>query len=146
MTPRTLDVGSVGGKLRAMRRLLDEVVRFGPVDADRFAADYGVQLIVERIVSQLVDLAASVNAHLAAVLSGSAPRDVRSSFAVAAGVGVITADLAAELAPSAGLRDVLVHAYLEVDLEVLAASVPLERERYGEYVRQVAGWLADHPG
>ena len=32
-----------------------------PVDVDRFAREFGTQLIVERIVSQLVDLAAGIN-------------------------------------------------------------------------------------
>ena len=57
MTPRRLDVGALGAKLRAMRRLLDELDRIGAVDVDRFARDFRTQLVVDRIVSQLVDLA-----------------------------------------------------------------------------------------
>ena len=37
MTPRRLDVGTLGAKLRAMRRLLDELEGLGPVDTERFA-------------------------------------------------------------------------------------------------------------
>ena len=63
-----------------MRRLLDELHRLGAIDADRFAREFGTQLIVERVVSQLVDLAAGVNAHVV-VESGGGPADVRRSFA-----------------------------------------------------------------
>lgn len=143
MTPRRLDTAAATGKLRAMRRLLDELDRLGLVDADRFARDYAIQLIVERIVSQLVDLAASVNSHILAVETGAPPPDVRRSFGAVASVGVISEELASALAPSAGLRNVLVHAYVDLDVALLVAAVPLATEQYGEYVRQVARWLAD---
>lgn len=146
MNPRRLDVAALGGRLRAMRRLLDELERLGPVDAARFAQDYSAQLIVERIVSQLVDLAAAVNAHAAAAVTGSAPGDVRTSFAAASTAGVIDGSLADALAPSAGLRNVLVHAYIDLDVSRLVAAVPLAREQYGEYVRQVARWLTERDG
>lgn len=128
-----------------MRRLLDELERLGPVDADRFARDYAAQLLVERIVSQLVDLAAGVNAHVAAAGSGEAPPDARRSFVAVAALGMIDPALAERLGPSAGLRNVLVHAYVDLDLSRLVAAVPLAAEEYGEYVRQVARWLADRP-
>lgn len=110
MTPRRLDEESVGLKLRAMRRLLDELERLGAVDAARLAGEFGTQLIVERVVSQLVDLAAGINAHVCR------------------------------------LRNVLVHAYVDLDVDRLVAAVPLAVEQYGEYVRQVARWLADRTG
>ena len=47
------------------------------------------------------------------------------------------------LAPSAGLRNVLVHAYLDLDVDRLAVAVPLATEQNSEYVRQVARWVAD---
>jgi uncharacterized protein YutE (UPF0331/DUF86 family) len=42
---------------------------------------------------------------------------------------------------SVGMRNVLVHNYLDVDQELVAAAVPLAVEQYGEYVRQVANFL-----
>ncbi len=146
MTPRRLDPEVIAGKLRAMRRLLRELDRLGRVDADRFAREYATQLVVERIVSQLVDLAASVNAHVVAVEAGVPPPDIRRSFSAVAALGVIDEDLAARLAPSAGLRNVLVHAYVDLDVERLVAAVPLAAEQYGEYVREVARWVADRAG
>jgi uncharacterized protein YutE (UPF0331/DUF86 family) len=54
--------------------------------------------------------------------------------------------LAVRLAPSAGLRNVLVHAYVDLDVGLLVAAVPLASKQYGEYVRQVARWVADRNG
>ena len=145
MTPRRLDVGTLGAKLRAMRRLLDELDRIGAVDVDRFARDFSTQLVVERIVSQLVDLAAGINTHVLTTETGESP-DLRRSFTAVADTGLIDHDLAQRLAPSAGLRNVLVHAYVDLDLARLVAAVPLASEQYAEYVRQVARWVADRNG
>jgi len=129
-----------------MRRLLDELDRLGTIDADRFAREFATQLVVERIVSQLVDLAAGINAHVVTVEVGESPPDVRRSFDAVADLGLIDRDLAERLGPSAGLRNVLVHAYVDLDVGLLVAAVPLATEQYGEYVRQVAGWAADRNG
>jgi uncharacterized protein YutE (UPF0331/DUF86 family) len=80
------------------------------------------------------------------VQTGAPPSDVRSSFTAASAAGLIDDDLAQRLAPSAGLRNVLVHAYVDLDLALLVAAVPLARDQYGEYVRQVARWVADRSG
>jgi len=146
VTPRRLDEVVVTAKLRMMRRLLDELEHLGPVDAERFVREFGTQLIVERIVSQLVDLAAGINAHVVAVQTGAPPPDVQSSFTAASDTGLIDHDLAQRLAPSAGLRNVLVHAYINLDVARLVAAVPLASEQYAEYVRQAARWVADRSG
>lgn len=143
MTPRKLDDESILAKLRMMRRLLDKLVELGPVSIDRFAADFGAQLIAERIISQLVDLAAAINTHIAAVELNEAPHDLARSFESAAKAGLIDEDLAERLAPSTGLRNVLVHAYLDLDMNRFVGSVPEAIEQYGEYVRQVARWLRE---
>jgi len=129
-----------------MRRLLDELDRLGPVDANRFDREFASQLVVERIVSALVDLAAGINTHIVTVELGESPPDVQRSFYAVADLGVLDRGLAQRLAPSAGLRNVLVHAYVDLDLARLVAAVPLATEQYGEYVRQVARWVADRKG
>ena len=66
---------------------------------------------------------------------------------LAAKAGLIDAQLAARLSPSAAMRNVLVHVYLEVDYDRVTDAVPLTVEWYGEYVRQVAAWMREHePG
>ncbi len=60
------------------------------------------------------------------------------SFLMAARAGVLSQQLAEELAPSAGLRDVLVHEYAQVDLALVARGVELARSDYRSYVREVA--------
>ena len=60
---------------------------------------------VERILTQLVDLAVSVNGHVAAARLGRGPATYPESFRLAAEAGLLDAQLADQLAPSSGLRN-----------------------------------------
>jgi uncharacterized protein YutE (UPF0331/DUF86 family) len=141
MTPRGFDRNVVIDRLAAMRRLLDQLDQLYQSNREDLLGDYGRQLQVERIVSALVDLAVAVNAHVAVTVLGAAPRDMKSSFTAVAEAGALDAGLAEDLVLSVGLRNVLVHAYLNLDRDILVAAVPQAREQYGAYVRQVARWL-----
>ena len=144
MTPREVDWRTVRARLRRMRELLDRLTALGPVDAARLEAEPVTALAVERILTLLVDLAFAANSHLAVARLHRAPDSYAESFSLAAAAGVVDPALATRLRPSAGLRNVLVHQYLDVDPEQVAAAVPLALELYDAYVRQVAGYLDRH--
>lgn len=138
MTPPALDAALVHAKLRSMRELLDDLDAAGPVDAARLTDDRMLRHAVERILTRLVELAAAVNGHLAVGRLGRGAATYRESFALAAETGVVPEDLAERLAPSAGLRNVLVHEYAQVDLALVARGVELARTDFRAYVREVA--------
>jgi uncharacterized protein YutE (UPF0331/DUF86 family) len=141
MTPRTLDVESMQAKLRMMRRMRTRLVEMGRVDRERLAEDWDLQLVAERLLTGLVDLAIAINTHLVVVERGEAPYDYSESFALVARAGVIDKSLARQLSPSVQFRNVVIHAYLDLDLDRFVAAIPLGIEQYGEYIEQVAGYL-----
>lgn len=145
MTPRPLDWRSVERKLTRMRRLLDQLVALGPFDARRFVDDPVAGLAAERLLTLLVELAFGVNSHVAVAVVGRAPDGYRESFLLAAEAGTIDRALAEALAPAAGLRNVLVHAYLDVDHARVAEATAAAPGLFGEYVRAVAQWFAERP-
>lgn len=144
MTPRTIDWRMVRARLRRIRELLDQLADFGMVDTARFAAEPVTALAIERILTLLVDLAFASNSHVAVGVLGRAPDTYAESFVLAAEAGMIDVELARALKPSVGMRNVLVHNYLDVDQTRVAHAVPLAIEQFGEYVRQVATFLQGH--
>ncbi|MGH3926977.1 MAG: HepT-like ribonuclease domain-containing protein [Pseudonocardiaceae bacterium] len=44
--------------------------------------------------------------------------------------------------PSVGMRNVLVHEYLEIDLRKVAAAIPLALSCYRRYMQQVAAFVS----
>jgi uncharacterized protein YutE (UPF0331/DUF86 family) len=146
VTPPALDWRSVERKLTRIRRLVEQLATLGPFDGRRFADDPIAGLAAERLLTLLVELAFSVNGHVSAAVLGQAPDSYRESFLLAAQVGVIDDKLAVALAPSAGLRNVLVHAYLDVDHDRVAEATALAPDLFGEYVRQASRWFAERSG
>lgn len=129
-----------------MRELLDRLAELGPVDVERLRAEPITALAVERVLTLLVDLAFATNSHVAASRLGRVPESYAASFDLAVEAGLLDAELATLLRPSAGLRNVLVHAYVDVDPQAVVRAVPLALEQYGAYVRQVAAVLRQESG
>ncbi len=142
MTPRRLDWQAVRPKLRQIERFVAVLESYGPITAGDLDADIRTALAIERALTLLVELAFAVNGHVAAARLGRSPDSYAESFALAAEVGVIDGELAARLRPAAGMRNVLVHAYLEVDHDIVAGSIPGAIVDFTDYARQVAAWFS----
>jgi uncharacterized protein YutE (UPF0331/DUF86 family) len=97
---------------------------------------------IERILSQLVELAVSINSHIVVARQGTAPTTYRQSFLDVGAIGVLPSELAARLAVAAGLRNVLAHEYPAIDLGVVAAAVPIARSDFRNYVTHVATYIS----
>ncbi len=134
----TLDRDTVILRLEIMNDLLGDLESIGGVDGARLRSDRIIRHAVERILTQLVELGVSINSHAAAATTGSVPGTYRESFVAAADAGFIPADLAERLAPSAGLRSILTHEYVEVDLNLVATAVQTASVDYRAYVGAVA--------
>jgi uncharacterized protein YutE (UPF0331/DUF86 family) len=140
----TFDADIVQERLAHMHELLHFLDHTGEITARRLAEESATRLAVERALTQLVDLAVSINSHMSAAIRDSVPTSYRSSFDAAAKAAVITDDLARELSPSAGLRNLLFHRYVRIDLDQMAESTALARNGYRRYITQVAQYLLTH--
>lgn len=141
MSPREFDAGVVQARLTLIRGLLDDLESVGEVTVDLLRRDRMLRHGVERVLGQLVELAVSINGHIGATLLGRAPADYRTSFALAEQAGALEAGLVVQLQASVGLRNVLTHEYVDIDLEIVAAAVTSAGQDYGQYVKQMAGWI-----
>jgi uncharacterized protein YutE (UPF0331/DUF86 family) len=96
----------------------------------------------ERLLQTIIEAAIDVNNHLL-VGSGYPPaRDYQQSFLdVADKMDVLERDLAMALAPSAGLRNRLVHEYDRVDDAIVFASIGETLRHYPRYAQAVLEYL-----
>lgn len=141
MSPRDFSREVLQVRLGLMRELLDDLDAMGDVTVGSLTQDRITRRAAERILTQLVDLAADINTHAATSLGGLRPTEYRQSFDAAVTAGLIEQELADALKSSVGMRNVLIHEYVATDLEMVAAAVPLARREYAAYVRSVATWL-----
>lgn len=141
MSARDIDLVVVQRRLELIRELLGDLTAAGSITAERLRGDRMLRHGVERILTQMVDLATAVNSHLVVGLVGRAPEDYRSSFFAAAAAGVLSSDLAQRLGAAVGLRNVLIHEYVDVDFDVVVESAGTAVGEFEEYCRQLGRWL-----
>jgi uncharacterized protein YutE (UPF0331/DUF86 family) len=100
---------------------------------------------VERIVERMVQRA-DVNEHLISTLStGEEARTTRvtyrETFLRLADLGVYDVVFAQGIARSAGLRNIVVHEYNDIDHRILHQAIPNALEEYHAYVNAVRAFL-----
>ncbi len=143
MSPRDLDRDVITTRLRHMDDLIAVLRGVGAVNAERLRADTLMRLGIERALTQLVELSVDVLNHLLVVSNGQATRTYREAFSAAAAVGILSPTLATTLESAAGMRNALVHEYVDIDLEKVADVVPLAPQTFADFIRDVARWVAE---
>lgn len=143
MTSRTLDDGTIRNKLHALRQTTNTLTDVTPLSASRLHSDAILAAAVERLLCRLVDLAVDINTHISATVLGRAPSEYRESFERAHESGALTRDLVDQIKPSVGLRNTIVHEYVEIDYTIVAAAVLTALDGYAEYRRQIARFVQE---
>jgi len=98
--------------LRRLRSIADE-------DWHTFRSDATLQASAERWLHLAAECTLDLAHHLIADRGWRTPTTYREAFEVLRDEGVLTAERCRQMQAWAGLRNVLVHVYLEVDLEVV---------------------------
>ncbi|MBI3014983.1 MAG: DUF86 domain-containing protein [Candidatus Tectomicrobia bacterium] len=99
----------------------------------------------ERLLQELIEAAVDINTHLTTAQGQGPPDDYYDSFLKMGDLGVLSSELANGLAPSAGLRNRLVHEYDLLDDELILASVRTAQDLYARYVKAVEDFLKTNP-
>lgn len=101
-------------------------------------------MAVERLLERMITRAIDINNHLLAELStGEAKiRDYHDTFIGLAEIEVYDQEFAKTIAPSAELRNVLVHEYDEVDEKLVYESLQKALEQYPKYCEAVITFLS----
>lgn len=106
-----------------------------------YTADFFKMKATERLLQELIEAAIDVNTHLIVQTGHAAPDDYYDSFVQVGELGLIPKDLSQKLAPSAGLRNRLVHEYDLLDQPLLLQAVRQATEMYPLYVKEVFKYL-----
>lgn len=141
MSPPLVDREVVVRRLRSMADALVDLDQLRGMTSGELTADPIRRAAAERLLQVIVDLAIDINAHIVTAELSRAPQTGRESFIMAAEIGVLSSALVDRIAPSAGLRNVLVHRYLDIDPEVVATAITSVGDDYREYQRAIAEWL-----
>lgn len=103
------------------------------------------QLVAERLLERIVGRMIDINYHLIAEQAGLPPKDFYESFTKLGSLGILSRELASDLAPAAGLRNRLAHEYNEIDHQRVYDAVGRTLAQVPRYLEAVQAFLAASP-
>lgn len=124
-------------RLSRLEQLVRRLRRIAGSDRASFLGDPGLQAQAERWLHLAAECVLDLAHHLIADRGWRTPSTYREAFAVLREQKVVDAELCSRLESWAGLRNVLVHLYLEVDHEILFDILQNDLDELVSYARAV---------
>jgi uncharacterized protein YutE (UPF0331/DUF86 family) len=137
-----VDPEAVRARLHHIDSRLDALRPIVAEGRERFLHDPRLQAEAERYLQTAIQAAIDVGNHILAEDFPEAPGSYREVFQLLSKRGVIDADLAERLSGAAGLRNILVHLYLDVDPERLWAQLK-QLDDLKAFAEVIEGYLAE---
>jgi uncharacterized protein YutE (UPF0331/DUF86 family) len=128
-------------KLSVIVNNLKALEPFDKINADDYAADLYRRKAVERLLQELIEAAIDINTHIIVEAGGPVPDNYFDTFLRMGELGALSMVLARAIAPSAGLRNRLVHQYDELDDRIILKAVELAQDQYARYVKEIGTYL-----
>lgn len=136
-----VDVDLVRRKLSRLTMYLGKIKPIGEKEFKAYKSDFYLKTSAERLIELIVECAIDINNHVVVETGNRPPEDYASSFIKASESGLISPELAEMLKGSAGMRNILVHEYMEIDDEKVYSVIPIAITGYNEYIKQVDKFL-----
>ncbi len=137
-----VDIEIIRRKLAVIIENIDALLPIMNLTKEEYLEDIYKRKATERLLQELIEAATDINIHVLVQSGNVAPDDYYNSFIDAGKVKIITIDLAEKLAPSAGLRNRLVHEYDLLDHSMVLDSVRDAQKLYPEYIRQIEDYIS----
>ena len=136
-----IDSDLVRRKLSRLNMYLDKLKPIASHTFNEYLSDFYMKTSAERLIQLIVERASNINSHVVIESEQRPPEDYTSSFIKAADTGLITHELANKLKGSGGMRNIIVHEYMDIDDKKIYEILPIAISDYKEYIRQVDDFL-----
>jgi uncharacterized protein YutE (UPF0331/DUF86 family) len=134
-TPIVARLGVIANSVNALKDLQE-------LTYDEFAVDHILHASAERHFQVAIQAALDIGGMLLAEVSPTVPANYADIFLQLADIGVLPLDFAQKIVGMAKFRNVLVHLYLEVDLQKVYYYLQHDLEDFDRYMRYVSEYLA----
>jgi uncharacterized protein YutE (UPF0331/DUF86 family) len=136
-----IDADVIARRLLALNECLTELQRPEAADAAALARDQVLRAAVERWLQVAIEACIDIATHVVAVEGWTPAGSAREAFLVLASHGKIPLELAQRLGSAAGMRNVLVHEYVAVDLGRIAYAVQHDLADLRQLAALVELWM-----
>jgi uncharacterized protein YutE (UPF0331/DUF86 family) len=130
---------------RKLAVIIENLKALEPIAAmtrEEYIEDFYKRKATERLLQELIEAAIDINTHILVQAGNTVPDDYYESFVKTGELKIISQDLAGKLAPSAGLRNRLVHEYDLLEHSLVLDAVRMAQDMYSQYVKEIDGYLS----
>ena len=122
-------------KLVSMTTYLNDLLPHKDISFDEFMKKH---YEIERLLELLVMTASDIVFHLISAKGESIPASYKAAFLRAGELGLISSGLGKSLALGAGLRNILVHEYEEIDYNLVHQSIPTATRDFANFIKELS--------
>ena len=132
-----MDREVIQAKLESLRRCVQRIRDKTPASAQIFLDDFDLQDIISVNLERAVQLCVDIAAHLIADSEEATPTTMAVGFDTLHKLDIIPAELALRLKKAVGFRNISVHAYQEIDWEIVYAIITSRLDDFSALAKRV---------
>lgn len=136
-----IDKDLIASKMSDLQESFEELRVILCEDARGIIEDHLKLHTVERLFQLIVDTAVDINTHIIIESEFHVPHDYQSTFITLGEHRILPMDFALKIAPSVGLRNLVVHKYGRVDVKRMVDDIKNEISQYQEYLGYMKDFL-----
>lgn len=125
-------------KLEHILQYLEDLKAYQGCTREEFMQDH---YTVERIIELLVVATTDVLLHILAERNEPTPSSYRQAFLTAGTLGIISSDLAQNLARAVGMRNILVHRYDDIDYDKVYEGIDVALSDFSRFLTEIQCYL-----
>ncbi|OGW36762.1 MAG: hypothetical protein A2Y97_13645 [Nitrospirae bacterium RBG_13_39_12] len=139
-----VEEGIIRKKLAVIVDNLNALDPIRDLKKDEYVKDIYKRKATERLLQELIEAAIDINTHIIVRTGNIVPDDYYESFIKAGELKIISTELAEKLAPSAGMRNRLVHEYDVLEHSLVLDAVKFTVDLYPRYIKEIEDYISIH--
>ena len=132
-----MDRDVVLNKLESLRRCIKRIEDKTPSTSERLVDDFDLQDIIVLNLERSVQLCVDIGLHIISDLEMPAPETMARTFVALERAGCLSHDVAERMTKAVGFRNTAVHAYQEIDWQIVYAIITKHLDDFRDFTRQV---------
>ena len=129
----SIDKKVIGEKLISLNRCLERIKLHTPTSVETLQNDFDAQDIISLNIQRAVQISVDIAAHILAEQLHEQTPTMAETFLALSRHGLLDSQLASRLAKTVGFRNIAVHEYNTLDMNILYSIITKEIGRFYEF-------------
>ena len=133
-----MDKEIIGAKIETLRRCLQRIRGKIPVSAGLLLDNYDLQDIISVNLERAVQICVDLASHIISESDLPAASSMAGAFDALQKLGLISEELAGRMKKAAGFRNIAVHAYQEINWDIVFSIITTRLTDFMEFGKAIA--------